>query len=264
MRFVSENGYFAFDQTGHGIPLLFIHGYPLSRKIWEPQLSGLSDIASIIAIDLRGHGESYPFEPPYPMELLADDCQQLLEYLGITRSFVVCGLSMGGYVTMALYRKYPHLFAGMILTSTRPGADSPEGKANREATVKNVRERGVSYIVDGMLPKLVSPVTLASRPQLVSSIRRIMLETSVQGVVGASQGMRERPDSTTSLSHISFPVLIVHGADDQLIPLSEAEAMRQKIPNSQLVIIPEAGHLPNMEQPEKFNQVVGEFIQALA
>jgi 3-oxoadipate enol-lactonase len=264
MRFVLDNGYFAYEQMGDGIPLLFIHGYPLSRKIWRPQLSGLSDIASIIAIDLRGHGESYPFEPPYPMELLADDCQQLVGYLGITRPLVVCGLSMGGYVTMALYRKYPHMFAGMILTSTRSGADSPEGKSNREATVKNVYERGVPYIVDGMLPKLVSPVTLSSRPQLVSSTRRIMLETSVQGVVGASQGMRERPDSSASLSHTSFPVLIVHGADDQLIPVGEAETMRQKIPNSRLVIIPEAGHLPNMEQPEKFNQAVGEFIQTLA
>ena len=264
MKFKLDNGYLAFDQLGSGIPVLFIHGYPLSRKIWQSQISGLSDIAHIITVDLRGHGESYPFEPPYTMDMLAEDCKQLLDSVDIKAPLVICGLSMGGYVTMALYRKYPQLFAAMILTSTRAVADSPVGKANREAAIKNVREHGVSYIADGMLPKTVSPATLASKPQLVKGIRDIMLETSVQGVVGASMGMRDRPDSTSTLAKASCPVLIIHGADDQIIPLSESQAMQVQIPNSKLVAIPQGGHLANMEQPEAFNQAVREFIQPLA
>ncbi len=263
MKLKIENGYLAYDQLGSGIPVLFIHGYPLSRKIWQSQMEGLSDIGSVISIDLRGHGESDPFDPPYTMELLADDCKHLLDNLGIMTPVVVCGLSMGGYITMALYRKFPQIFKGMILTSTRTAADSPEGKANREAAVKNTHEHGVAFNVEAILPKTVSPVTVASKPQLVNAIRSIMLETSLQGMIGALQGMRDRPDSTTLISQVSFPVLIVHGADDQLIPASEAEAMHQHIPNSRLVVIHEAGHLLNMEQPGQFNAAVREFIQAL-
>jgi pimeloyl-ACP methyl ester carboxylesterase len=226
-------------------------------------MDGLPDIASIISVDMRGHGESYPFDGTYRMDLLAEDCRRLLVDLHVNAPVVVCGLSMGGYVTLALYRIYPELFKGMILTSTRSGSDSPEGKANRDAGVKNVQVHGVAYIVDNMLPKLVSPVTFASNKPLVNTIDDIMLETSVNGVVGALQGMRDRPDSTPLLSQVQCPVLIIHGADDQLIPVSEAQLMHQQLPGSRLVVIPEAGHLPNLEQSKLFNQAVREFLSSL-
>ncbi len=263
MKFKINNGYLAYDQLGTGIPLLFIHGYPLSRKIWLPQISKLSDIASIISIDLRGHGESYPFDGPYSMDLLAEDCKRLLDGIKITSPIVVCGLSMGGYVMMALYRNYPQIFKGMILTSTRAGADSAEGKANRDKSIQNVRDHGVASIADGMLPKLLSPLTLTSNPGLIDTIRNIMLETSINGVIGALQGMRDRPDSTSLLSQIKCPVLVIHGADDQLIPVHEAELMSQQISNSRLVVISKTGHLLNMEQPDQFNLAVRDFIKSL-
>jgi pimeloyl-ACP methyl ester carboxylesterase len=263
MKFQLDNGYLVYERTGSGIPLLFIHGYPLSRKIWNPQMDGLSDIASIISVDMRGHGESYPFDGTYRMDLLAEDCHRLLVDLQVKSPVVVCGLSMGGYVIMALFRKYPELFRGMILTSTRSGADSSEAKANRDTGVKNVREHGVAFIVDNMLPKLVSPRTFASNMPLVNSIHAIMLETSVNGVVGALQGMRDRPDSTPLLSLIKCPTLIIHGADDQLISVTEAESMHQNLSGSRLVVIPEAGHLLNMEKPDLFNQAVHEFLLSL-
>ncbi len=258
-----NNGYLAYNQLGKGIPILFIHGYPLSRRIWELQEPGLSDIASIIAIDLRGHGKSFPFDPPYTMESLADDCRHLLESIEIKSPIVVCGLSMGGYVAFALYHKYPQLFRGMILTSTRAAADSPQGKANRESAIKDVRDHGIAFIAESMLAKLVSPITLSSNLKLVETIREIMLETSIQGVIGALQGMRDRPDSTPLLSQINVPVLIVQGTDDQLIPLSEVETMHEQISGSRLVVIPKAGHLSNMEQPDQYNQAVRDFLGSL-
>ena len=264
MKYQLDNGFLTYDRNGMGIPLLFIHGYPLSRRIWKPQLEGLSDIASLISVDLRGHGASYPFEAPYTMDLLADDCKRLIDDLPIKTPILVCGLSMGGYVTMALFRRYPHIFRGMILTSTRSGSDSPEARLNRDAAINNVREHGVSFIVDNILPKMVSPVTLSSKPNLVDTIHDIMMETSVQGVVGALQGMRDRPDSTPLLPQINCPVIIIHGADDQLIPIHEAESMTLQIPDSRLIAIPEAGHLPNLEQPEKYNHAIRDFIQFLA
>jgi 3-oxoadipate enol-lactonase len=263
MNFRLDNGYLSYERAGSGIPLLFIHGYPLSRKIWNSQVDGLSDIASVISVDLRGHGESYPFDGIYRMDLLADDCYQLLADLRVNSPIVVCGLSMGGYVTMALYRKYPELFQGMILTSTRSGADSIEGKANRDANVKIARELGVESITDSMLSKLISPATFNSNPTLVKMIRDIMLETSVNGLVGALQGMRDRPVSTNLLHQVKCPALIIHGSNDQLIPVSEAEMMAKEIPNSHLVVIPEAGHLLNLERPDLFNQVVRKFLLSL-
>jgi 3-oxoadipate enol-lactonase len=264
MKYPLDNGFLAYEVIGNGIPLLFIHGFPLSRRIWKPQLEGLSDIASIISVDLRGHGESYPFDRPYSMDLLADDCNQLLKDLNIKLPILICGLSMGGYVAFALFRKYPQLFKGMILSSTRSGPDSLEGKVNRDTMIKNVYKNGVAFIAEGMLPKLVSPITMTTKPTLVNNIRNIMLETSVIGVVGALQGMRDRPDSTPILSEIKCPTLIIHGADDQLIPHREAELMNQRITNSNLVVLPESGHLLNMEQSEKYNLVIRDFIRSLS
>ena len=262
MRYALDDGFLVYDQIGKGIPILFIHGYPLSRKMWKPQMEYLSHNASLISIDLRGHGESYPFEGPYTMDLLADDCKRLLDDLDINSKLFVCGLSMGGYITLALYRRYPQIFKGMILVSTRSGPDSAEGKANREKAIKNVSERGVAFIADEMLPKMISSVTLASKPALVNTIRDIMLATSVQGVKGALQGMKDRPDSTPLLAQIPFPVIVIHGADDQLIPIQEAEGMNQRLHDSRLITIPEAGHLLNLEQPEIFNQILYEYVQA--
>ena len=264
MKYQLENGFLAYDQSGEGIPLLFIHGYPLSRKIWNNQLENLSDIAGMVSVDLRGHGESYPFDGEYKMELLAQDCYQLLGDLNIDPPVIVCGLSMGGYVTFSLYRRYPQLFKGMILTSTRAVADTPEGKASREAGINNARLNGITAIVDGMLPKLVSPFTLTTKKELVSYIREIMLATSVNGVVGTLQGMRDRPDSTSLLNQIQCPALIIHGADDQIIPLREADTMSRQLPGSHMCVIPQAGHLPNMEQPERYNRALREFILSLS
>jgi pimeloyl-ACP methyl ester carboxylesterase len=151
----------------------------------------------------------------------------------------------------------------MILVSTRAGADSPEGKTNRDKGVITVSEHGVASITDGMLAKVVSPATLTSNPGLIHNLQEIMLETSVNGVKGALQGMRDRPDSTALLAQVHCPTLVIHGADDQLIPVTEAEMMHQQIGNSSLVVIPQAGHLVNMEQPGAFNQAVRRFIESI-
>jgi pimeloyl-ACP methyl ester carboxylesterase len=260
MKLQLSDGYLVYDQIGRGTPLLFIHGYPLSRKIWYPQIKGLFEIATVITPDLRGHGESTPFEGPYSMDVLADDCKYLLETINIKKPFIICGLSMGGYVSMAFYRRYPDLVAGMILTSTRLGPDTNEGKANRDIAIQNAILKGPSFIADSMLNKMVSPKTLISNPELVKTVREIMAGTSTKGIIGALEGMKERSDSTPLFSHIDIPVLIIHGADDQLIPFREAEGMNKTIKHSQLLVLKDAGHLPNLEQPEQYNQAVREFI----
>jgi len=264
MKLALDNGYLVYQKIGNGIPLLFIHGYPLSRKIWDPQLDDLSISAKMITLDLRGHGESFPFQGPYLMDVLASDCIKVLNDAGINDPVVICGLSMGGYVSLALYRNHPELFRGLILVSTRAAADSQEGKVNRDASIRNLLEHGVDHIVDNMLPKMVSPYTFSNLPDLVNNLRQIMAQTSPEGIIGALSGMRDRPDSTELLNHISCPVLIVHGTDDQLIPIAEAEHMHSALADSELVRIPNAGHLLNMEQPELFNRSISDFLRSIS
>lgn len=251
----------AYDTAGEGKPILFVHGYPLSRKIWEPQISGLAMFSRIVAPDLRGHGESDKIPGPYSVDLLADDCNNLLDTLGITQPVVIAGLSMGGYIALAFYRKYADRMSGLILTATRAGSDSPEVKLNRDKAIDLARSSGSIAIVDGMINKMLSPLTYKNNPSLVDHVREIMVGTSVEGIVGALTAMKDRPDSSSMLKSIAKPVLIIHGNEDQLIPVTEAIKMYEEIPNSELVTINEAGHLLNMEKPTMFNQAIQNFIK---
>jgi 3-oxoadipate enol-lactonase len=122
----------AFIDSAEGFTMMMIHGFPFSSAMWEPQIEDLSGVARIIAPDLRGHGRSEPVPGPYTMEMLADDCAGLLDYLAISRPVVVCGLSMGGYVALEFFRQYPEMVAGLILVSTKAKPDAAEAKANRD------------------------------------------------------------------------------------------------------------------------------------
>lgn len=250
----------AYLDSHDGLTLLLIHGFPLSSGMWEPQLRELRDELRIIAPDLRGHGHSDAPPPPYTMADYAEDIAGLLDHLAIQGPFIVCGLSMGGYIALEFVRQFPEMVAGLVLTATRAGADSPEGKANRDKAAQTVREKGVAAIVDGMLPKLFSPKTQENSADLVTAVRELMMLTSVDGMVGALHAMKERIDSTPMLPEIDVPTLIIHGADDQIVPVAEARAMAEVIPDVTLEILEDAGHLPNLEQPEEFNDILFDFI----
>lgn len=266
MKIKVDGKWLAYDERGVGIPVLLIHGYPLSRKLWEPQLSGLSDTARIFTLDLRGHGESEVGEgtqTAFSMDMLADDCAAFLDELGVKEPVVLGGLSMGGYVVLAFARKYPQRLAGLILAATRAGADSLEGKANRDKAVAQAKEGGAIAIADAMLPKMMSPKTYIANPGLVAGIYEMMKGTSVHGIIGDLLGLKDRPDSSSSLPEIKVPTLLLYGADDQIIPQADMESMATAIPGAQFVVIPQAGHLLNLEQPEEFNQSVKVFLNQL-
>jgi 3-oxoadipate enol-lactonase len=263
MRITLDSLALDYSDNGSGIPLLLIHGYPLSRALWEPQITGLANAVRVLAPDLRGHGGSDFGPGSCSMSVLADDCRGFLDALGVTPPVVLGGLSMGGYVVFEFNRKYPQRIAGLILAATRAGADSPEAKANRDKAATTAREKGVGAIVETMLPKMLSPKSSQGRPELVTRVRKMMASTSLAAVVGDLAAMRDRPDSTAMLAQIDKPTLIVHGADDQLIPPAEAQAAGAAIPDARLKILPDAGHLLNLEQPEAFNEAVRGFLSSI-
>ncbi|NMC13886.1 MAG: alpha/beta fold hydrolase [Chloroflexi bacterium] len=249
-----------YEDHGQGIPVLFVHGYPLNQKIWQPQIEGLSDIVRIITPDLRGHGESQASEREYSMDLFAEDCAALLDAIPITQKIVLCGLSMGGYVSFAFLRKYSSRLAGLILTATRASPDSETVKQNREKAITQVQSEGVNKVIDNMLPKLLSPLSMAHNPALVNQVREIMQSVSSQGYIGDLTGMKNRPDSTPLLPTINIPTLLIFGDQDEIISIDEAKRLDSLIPDSRLEIINGAGHLLNLEKPEEFNTIVRDFL----
>ena len=263
MRVRIKDVLLAVEERGSGLPLLFIHGYPLSSAIWAPQIEALADTARVIALDLRGHGNSEASPGPYSMDLFAEDCRDVLDALGIFEPAVVCGLSMGGYVSFAFYRNYPERVAGLILAATRAVSDTPNGKANRDKASDLALQGGTSAIVESMLPKMFGPRTYLERPDLVHKLREIMQSVSLDGILGDLEGMKSRPDSTPTLEQINKPTLILHGSDDQLIPKEDAIAMQSAILGSALRLLPDSGHLLNLEQPTLFNRAIREYFEEL-
>jgi pimeloyl-ACP methyl ester carboxylesterase len=249
----------SFIDEGRGLPILFIHGFPLSRAIWQPQIEALSKNFRVIAPDLRGHGESEAPAGVYDMNTFADDLKALLEERQCGPAVLV-GHSMGGYISFAFYRRCPQKVRGLVLFCTRAGADSEEGRAGRENLAQRAEREGAVAVAEQMLPKMLAAATTASRPDLVAQVRQMMLATSINGLAGSLRGMAARPSSIDLLPQIAVPALVIAGAGDLIIPTREAEAMAKAIPNAQLHLISNAGHLASLENPTEVNTRLRDFL----
>jgi 3-oxoadipate enol-lactonase len=263
------NGFqMSFEDVGEGPALLLVHGFPFDHSMWTHQMEALKQDYRVIAPDLRGHGQSEAILGSYRMDLMADDLRALLQELEVERA-VLAGLSMGGYILFAFWRIYPHVVQALILADTRATADTPQGRQNRRQMIEQVRTEGTQPIADQMVPSLLSPLTLEKKPAVVSHARRMILNTPVDGIVGALQGMAQRPDSTPTLETITVPTLILVGEDDTVTPPEAAAEMqagirsprRSEAPEVELVHIPQAGHLSPLENPEGFNPALRGFLK---
>jgi len=254
----------AYEDTGGArMPLLLIHGFPLDRTLWAAQTRALADVARVIAPDLRGCGESALPGGAVTMDTYADDLRGLLDALGIQRA-VIGGLSMGGYVAFAFYRRHAQRVRALILVDTRATPDSPAARQGRDDNAARARNQGVAALAEQMLPKMLTLQTLAARPAIADTARALMARQPVAGVIAALMAMRDRPDSTLTLAEIAAPTLIVVGAEDTLTTPQDAEQMRAAIRGARLATLAGAAHLANSEQPDAFNQVVREFLQSIA
>jgi 3-oxoadipate enol-lactonase len=252
----------AYEEAGSGTPVVLLHGFPFNRSMWSEQIADLAARHRVIAPDLRGHGESSVTDSPATMEEMAKDVSELMEKLDISRA-AICGLSMGGYVALALYRMFPLRARALALIDTRASADSEEGRANRESQAQNALAEGMATIADVMLPKLFSPKTVARKAPVVSRVREMILGNKSEGAAAALRGMAVRRDQTPLLSRVVAPALIVVGRDDAITPVADSELMHREIGGSRLAIIEEAGHLSNLEQPKQFNEILGKFLRDL-
>lgn len=253
----------AYDDVGSGPPVLLIHGFPLCRRMWQPQISPLAAAGfRVIAPDLRGFGESDAPDGPYSIELFVDDILELLDHLEID-SAVIGGMSMGGYILLRLLLQAPERVRAAMFITTRSTADDEAGKARRLALAKDVMRFGPQVITDAFTQVLFAPGTPDEKPELAGEAYAWMTGTSSRGLAGGLLAMRERPDFTPLLPTIHQPALVVSAAQDQAAPPATAETFRQGLPNCTARLIPRGGHLVNLEEPELFNSVLLEFLATL-
>ncbi|MBW3625513.1 MAG: alpha/beta hydrolase [Armatimonadetes bacterium] len=251
-----------YRDEGSGPALLLLHAFPLSGAMWRPQIEGLSGEARLIVPDLRGFGETEAPSDPYTLDDMATDMVALLNRLNVDQ-VILCGLSMGGYLSFAFLRQAKDRVRGVILADTKAGDDTEEARSNRIAMAEKAEREGSGPIAEVMPEKLLGRTTREERPELVDDVKAMIRANSGAGIAGAQRAMAQRPDSTPLLPEIDVPALVIVGKEDELTRPAEAEKMLTALPQARCEVIPQAGHLANMEQPEAFNALVREFLKEL-
>jgi 3-oxoadipate enol-lactonase len=251
----------AFDDVGTGLPLVFLHGFPLNRTVWDPQVGALVADCRCIPIDLRGFGDTLASEP-YSMDRYADDVAGVLDTLQIERAVIV-GHSMGGYVAFALWRRHRARVRALVLANTRATPDTIETIERRRTMIETAMEQGSSAVANMEIAGLMGKTSRDRRPDVYDAMHRMMAQAPVEGIIGALEAMIERPDSTPTLATLDVPTLIIAGDEDVIISPRDARTLQAAIPGSRLEILKQSGHLSNVERPAAFNTVVSEFVGSL-
>lgn len=255
----------AFREEGQGSPLLFLHAFPLSSRMWEVQSASFSTTHRCLALDFAGFGGSAAAVAAGTvsrMEDLADQARALLDHAEVERA-VVCGLSMGGYTALALAEAAPERLAALILADTRTSADNEEGRKGRLDMAARVSKEGTGFLPEALIPKLLGSTTRAERPEVVSWVSREISAASPEGVAAAQRGMAERPDRYAVLAKLDVPILALAGEEDELTPPDEARRMAAAVSGGRLTLLPRAGHLSNLETPDAWNGAVAEFLREI-
>jgi len=251
------------DQGPEDAPtIIFIHGFPLNLSMWANQVEILKDNFRVITYDIRGHGESDAGNEAFSIELFVSDLIGLMDILKIDKASL-CGLSMGGYIALNAIENYPDRFEALVLCDTNCMADSPEAKAKRMKSVESIIKNGVNQYADGNVINLFAPESLMSKVEEVTAVKQMIINTSELALCSALLALSSRSETCSKLNEIHVPTLILVGEKDILSPVTNAKFMHENIKNSTLEIIENAGHLSNIENPEKFNQHLKLFFESV-
>jgi pimeloyl-ACP methyl ester carboxylesterase len=249
--------------AGVGPPIVLLHGFPLSRRMWDGEVKVWSRDFRVVAPDFRGFGDTPMASGEFSMAGCAQDLRALLESLGIHKDVALVGLSMGGYICFEFVKKCQEMLRGLILVATQPIADSDAGRQARYETAEFVRREGSSALAQRLIPRLLGKTTLATKPDVVETVRGLIQSNSPEAIAQACYGLASRRDSTSFLADIRIPTLVVAGSEDTLIAPAQSEMMHRQLQNSQFVDVEHCGHLINLEQPEVLHNVVSGFLTRL-
>lgn len=248
-----------YDDIGEGNIIVFIHGQPFNRSMWNYQIKEFSQTHRLIIPDLRGYGESEVSNGIVLLDEIALDIIYLLEELNIDNA-VFIGLSMGGQIALDIFRIAPFLFKGLVLAETDARAEDNQGYENRINLSNKILSDGMEKFTNERIHLFVGVETMLTKPEIVKHLQDMMTTTSAIGSASVQRGRAERRDHSDVLSSIDFPTLIIVGKEDHFTPISTAEYMHHRISGSKMAVIEGSGHIPNMEQSEKFNEVLVDFL----
>ena len=251
------------DEGESGAPvIIFIHGFPFNKSMWDKQFKALKENYRVIAYDVRGHGNSDAGKGDFSIELFANDLLSFMDALKIDKA-MLCGLSMGGYIALNAVEKYPDRFDALILSDTTCVADTPEAKEKRLKAIESIKKSGVEKYAEESIKNLFAPESLSTKKEEIAAVREMIVNTSKQSLYKTLQAFYKRKETCSKLHDINVPVLIVVGKEDKITPPEAAQMMHEKIEDSILYIIEHAGHLSNIENPFDFNNQLEEFFSTV-
>ena len=254
----------SYDDVGEGsIPIIFLHGYPFDKTMWELQLKFLKSTYRLIACDIRGFGKSTDGESALSIDLFTDDLIKFMNKLSIAKA-IMCGLSMGGYIALNALKRFPDRFEALILCDTQCLADTTELKEKRYRTIDEIKANGVTHFNDGFIKSVFHKDSITDRIELVDQLRSIVFSNSQNSIIQGLVALAGRSEMCSTLSDISIPTLIMCGREDEVTPLAQSELMNKQIKGSILQVIEHAGHVSNLEQPNEFNIHLREFLTTVS
>ena len=257
-----NEGTMAYTDRGEGPALLLLHGHAYDRSMWDRQVEVFSERGwRVVAPDLRGFGDSEGTEGIVYTEEFADDVAGLLEHLGIDRAVVV-GFSMSGQVAMELLHRHPERLRALVVNDTVPEAEDRDGRRRRHVTADAILAGGMEAYGHGVLGRMVSGSTVESRPRAAAEVLAMLQRAPAKGSAAAMRGRAERRDFTGVLRGARLPVLVVVGADDAFDG-GAGRRMAELVPGARLVVVDDAGHTPNIEQPAAFDEALDGFLRRL-
>jgi pimeloyl-ACP methyl ester carboxylesterase len=247
------------DYEGKGDILLFVHAFPLSSKMWNPQVDYFKDKFRVITYDVRGLGKSIDINNQFTMETYANDLLSVISFLNSGKVHA-CGLSMGGYILQRAFIKNPDTFKSLTLADTRSERDDDTGLINRSQIIENLKAGKRTEFVTDFLAKLINKNSYHN-PEIKNFLEDIISENSTEGICGAQLALATRVNSANFINKINIPVLLLVGEDDILTPPAAAENMKKHIPESELYIIKNSGHMSNLENTGEFNSYLMKFLE---
>ncbi|MFY9310127.1 MAG: alpha/beta fold hydrolase [Bacteroidia bacterium] len=252
-----------YNDLGEGsIPVIFIHGFPFDKTMWQPQTEALKNNNRVISYDIRGFGKTSAGKEKPSIQLFADDLIKFMDVLQIKKA-IVCGLSMGGYILLNAVNRYPERFEGIILCDTQCIADSPEVKEKRKKTIAQIEKDGLSEYADNFVKTIFTEESINSNKTVVDKIKQTILATAPVTITQTLHALANRQESCFALTEIRIPTLIICGRQDIVTPVSQSEYLYEHISHSEMHTIDKASHMSNLEQPEEFNKYVSAFAAML-
>jgi len=259
----ANNTIISYYDIGEGVtPIIFLHGFPFNKSMWKGQIDFLKTTNRIIAIDIRGFGKSTDEESTLSIDLFSEDLLAFMDKLNIKKA-IICGLSMGGFISLNAIKRFPDRFKALILCDTNCLADTAEIKKNRYKTIEQINIEGTTEFNEKFTKSVFHPDSIELKSEVFENLRSVVFANTKTIITAGLTALAERKETCSALENINVPTLIICGKQDEVTPLAQSEFLLQHIKNAQLKIIDNAGHVANLEQPEEFNKYIFDFLNSL-